>query len=298
MKAKKIILILFIFNCTFGLFANDYDLPDVDDNLVGTYLPVDFESQLKGSKLFYTSLHGYSNCHDVLFLGKNKCYSDLNFHDGYAIRLKDFEEFRFVKNSSGTFCIDNNGYSYRKISNKLNDRGYGYREYSDYVLNLMFPFIKHMNTVQIDGFNLMLDGTTYEIILDGIFFETENVALWLRSENEVFALVKNGLNGELHKGSRGDEIFIKIDKKCEKEFPLMFLDDDKELPYYLNLPKVQYRYLRNLVYARHGYIFNSEDLNSYFNKFDWYKTNPSFTENELSKDEKYYIERILNLEKK
>jgi hypothetical protein len=35
------------------------------------------------------------------------------------------------------------------------------------------------------------------------------------------------------------------------------------------------RLLRNMVYARHGYKFNSEDLVSYFSRFDWY--NPKFS---------------------
>lgn len=30
------------------------------------------------------------------------------------------------------------------------------------------------------------------------------------------------------------------------------------------------RLLRNMIYARHGYIFNSQELISYFNRFDWY----------------------------
>jgi hypothetical protein len=30
------------------------------------------------------------------------------------------------------------------------------------------------------------------------------------------------------------------------------------------------RVLRNMIYAKHGYIFQSEDLSMYFNKFGWY----------------------------
>ncbi len=61
-----------------------------------------------------------------LLLGAHKCYSDLAFHDGYAIPAKDFKNFRFVKNENGTFCVDQNGFSYRKIADKLSVSVLGY----------------------------------------------------------------------------------------------------------------------------------------------------------------------------
>ena len=76
----------------------------------------------------------------------------------------------------------------------------------------------------------------------------------------------------------------------------MFLKTDKNLTYYSDLPKDQYRYLRNLIYARHGYIFKSADLNEYFSKFNWYKPNPNFSEDLLTNKEKDCIEYILKNE--
>jgi hypothetical protein len=65
---------------------------------------------------------------------------------------------------------------------------------------------------------------------------------------------------------------------------------------YSKLPE-ELRLLRNEIYARHGYVFKSQDLNEYFEKQSWYKENPQFTENRLSEKEKYLKEKIINLEK-
>lgn len=42
------------------------------------------------------------------------------------------------------------------------------------------------------------------------------------------------------------------------------------------LTKGQLRLARNEIYARHGYIFKSEDLQKYFANKSWYHPNPSF----------------------
>ncbi|WP_243347927.1 YARHG domain-containing protein [Parabacteroides sp. FAFU027] len=58
------------------------------------------------------------------------------------------------------------------------------------------------------------------------------------------------------------------------------------------------RLMRNEVYARHGYIFKDEALNTYFRKFKWYKPNPKFEMNQLKKFELYFIDYIKGLEEK
>ncbi len=57
------------------------------------------------------------------------------------------------------------------------------------------------------------------------------------------------------------------------------INDD---PTFFDTENVQYRLLRNLVYARHGYIFRSEDLRAVFSRFTWYEPNPDFSESMLS----------------
>ena len=51
-------------------------------------------------------------------------------------------------------------------------------------------------------------------------------------------------------------------------------------------------YLRNSVYAKHGFVFNSQELNSYFKQFTWYRPNSSVTESVLNSVEKANVELI------
>lgn len=52
-----------------------------------------------------------------------------------------------------------------------------------------------------------------------------------------------------------------------------------------NLSKEQLRLARNEIYARHGYVFKSEDLQKYFSSKSWYHENTSY-DGSLSEVEK------------
>jgi hypothetical protein len=52
------------------------------------------------------------------------------------------------------------------------------------------------------------------------------------------------------------------------------------------------RLLRNLIYARHGLKFNSSELNSYFNRFEWYNPKYNNVDHILTDRDKWNIEKI------
>lgn len=59
------------------------------------------------------------------------------------------------------------------------------------------------------------------------------------------------------------------------------------------LSKSELRVMRNTIYARHGYIFSSADLNNYFSRFSWYNPYTKVVpERELSSIEKANINLI------
>lgn len=60
--------------------------------------------------------------------------------------------------------------------------------------------------------------------------------------------------------------------------------------------KEELRILRNEVYARHGHIFKSEDLTSYFSRFDWYHPDTNDAFDRLSEMEKNNILTIKSVE--
>ena len=63
------------------------------------------------------------------------------------------------------------------------------------------------------------------------------------------------------------------------------------------LTKSELRLLRNAIYAKYGYIFNSKDLSNYFKQFTWYKPTSTEIDNNMSKVDKLNIESIKEFEK-
>jgi hypothetical protein len=60
--------------------------------------------------------------------------------------------------------------------------------------------------------------------------------------------------------------------------------------------KNELQFIRNAIYARHGYIFNSTDLRNYFNQFDWYNATKTNVDSELTENEKHFILLIQKIE--
>ncbi|MED0971394.1 TcaA 3rd/4th domain-containing protein [Bacillus paramycoides] len=61
------------------------------------------------------------------------------------------------------------------------------------------------------------------------------------------------------------------------------------------LTKEQLKIARNEIYARHGHIFQTKDMQTYFSKQSWYRENPYFT-GALTNIESYNIELIKSRE--
>jgi hypothetical protein len=59
-----------------------------------------------------------------------------------------------------------------------------------------------------------------------------------------------------------------------------------------HLNKDYLRLLRNMIYARYGYRFNSPDLNAYFGQFKWYTPRRNNVDNYFTLIDKQNIERI------
>lgn len=76
MKTKKkifsIIILIFISKTVFAQ-SDEYKLTNINEEYIGTYIPVDLELRLYQSKKFYKSLYasrkyGKTKPHDVLYL--------------------------------------------------------------------------------------------------------------------------------------------------------------------------------------------------------------------------------------
>lgn len=62
-----------------------------------------------------------------------------------------------------------------------------------------------------------------------------------------------------------------------------------------DLSDEQLRIVRNRVFAKHGYIFKSNDLSDYFSRFEWY--NPRFenVDSRLTEEDKLFLDHITNM---
>lgn len=292
MKTKKkifsIIILIFISKTVFAQ-SDEYKLTNINEEYIGTYIPVDLELRLYQSKKFYKSLYasrkyGKTKPHDVLYLQKNICYSDLGFHDGYAIRNKEFINYKFIADNDVIFCIDNNGYLYRKISNSE----YGYEDYAEYVMKIILSNYQNSSEIKINGYFLNINGKEYAITLDGNFFDTENAAIWLFSDKH-YVLEKNGIDGELFSGKGYEDHMGNTKDVLISRFQGMFELKENDLPDYSTVTKKTLRLFRNLIFARNGYVFKSKDLQDYFNSCTWYNPKHQFNENDMRKDEKDFI---------
>lgn len=54
--------------------------------------------------------------------------------------------------------------------------------------------------------------------------------------------------------------------------------------------------MRNQIFARHGYVFNAEELDTHFRAESWYKPDPKFKPERLSKTEKKNVELLRQAE--
>jgi len=57
-------------------------------------------------------------------------------------------------------------------------------------------------------------------------------------------------------------------------------------------------YLRNRIYANHGYVFKTKQWSEVFTGFDWYKPNPKFSDKLFNEYERVNLRRIIEAEKR
>jgi hypothetical protein len=71
---------------------------------------------------------------------------------------------------------------------------------------------------------------------------------------------------------------------------------ERFLHFFSRFNKVELRILRNAIYAKHGYIFNSIDLQEYFSRFNWYSAKKVNVDTEFSENERKFIEFVRRVE--
>lgn len=166
---------------------------------------------------------------------------------------------------------------------------------------------------QIDDFTLILDLGEFETFsVDKTFFKSENE--WILngignsaavSANPDFDWERNGIKFNIQKGFlifqqtnfkiEGD-LFIHSKSNYSFENPNpSFIPFSYYNDYVIQEPTTDFqkKALKNLPFARRGYVFKNSELLDFYKKFDWYIPNPNYTPNAelLSDAEKRWYEK-------
>lgn len=288
---RRLFLLTVCLLFSFGLYANDYMLSNVPLDFIGTYMPVQMEMLLKEYMSYEKALYTIAQSHyDILSLEENACYSQVLFGDGYAVKTKDFEKWSFVKRGEERYILDENGLSYHRITNHKA----GYVAYAEKVLNVIFADAINNKNISIKGEYVTIYGKKYHFDLWPSLVD-DSGALVLSG----YVLKIEGVSANIYKSESVGKFESKRTDEIIQTIPLFYWNDadykDLEVYKYRN-SKESLRLLRNLIYAKHGYKFKSDELNKLFSDFDWYKPNDNFSEDSFTYYETNLIKDIKRFE--
>ena len=299
MKRKKLIILLFFCFSFIRVYSDEFKITRIiPEGFTGTYEPECFEQELETSLSFNKAkkICEKNKVHEILLLNNEKCMSYST--DGYAIPNSEIDKWQFLTKDSIKIIKDLNGNIYKKISNISDYKGIDVLNQKSLETIFRFAVMRNDITVEKNGY-VNIDGIKYHFNPDSIWFSDENYSAWLTTNNEDYALKIEGITAKLYKMKRIGHVGYEATDELCLEIPL-FNYDDKEYPNFSldNLTKKEYRILRNLIYAKHGYNFQSQDLKNLFSKYPWYTVNYSFKESDFSDEESNCIKRIQEKENK
>jgi hypothetical protein len=195
MNANIVIFLLLTINlAVYGQVDNNFYISDIADEYLGVYLPIEYINSINLSRNHSTSmnLNRENKYRDILIVHKNIIYSNLKYHDGYAIPANEINYYSFYENDRGEQIIsDNHNYLYKKISSNIDN-------YSKTVENFIGKIILVDLCNIIDGIEFnddfiilpFLQYQNYKIELDEVFIEKgANLILVNRSNDEWIYLV-------------------------------------------------------------------------------------------------------------
>ncbi|MDR0313321.1 MAG: YARHG domain-containing protein [Treponema sp.] len=265
----------------------------ISDDFMGVYLPDEYINSLISTRNHSISIHSYGyEIHDVLAVMEDNIYSNGKWHDQYGILEVEGNLFQYVYDGNETVIIDNNGYSYRKIGDDPRDYYTIARTFTAEIIlteleSKRIGVFVSTGMVVIPFLYFFTGEDTFRINLDDMFFEEglnllllsatqENqfyMGLLIEGDNYYFYSLKRNDNNRLNE--RADLIYhynLAEDKNII--LALSGLSDYIIFYYYeyINgLTDYEKRIIINTMYALHGYSFVTEEWQSFFSQYSWYK---------------------------
>ena len=161
---------------------------EIQDEYLGVYLPVEYIDNITEYKNHSVAIHSANaNYYNFLNVTKNIIYSDVKWHDGYAIESEVNDLFKYISDGENYTIIDDKGYKYIRISS---DTVHAYKVIDGYVMNVILqPLIKQKKLEIVDG-KLDINGTKYEVVLDDMFYPKDDNLLFFNRETKTMLGMK------------------------------------------------------------------------------------------------------------
>lgn len=267
----------------FEAFSPYGDVDDTPKNGLQPYMH-DFTVELNGRILTYEVAYVSDALYAKNGIIKGKSLNEIKKNMGDTNDPDFFYVYHFNAKFKKGLNIIKHTYNY-KVSSSI-DNNYDF----EYVLTAA----KRWGNRQIDDFTLIIDNGEFEDFnIDKTFFK--NASEWLINgigkTVDIQASTKSNIETDALKFyiQKGNIIFQKKNFKPNGDLMLYsqsYLQShpDGYIPFsyyqqdYIAPPKtdLEKKILKNLPFARRGYIFTNIELEKYFGTLDWYMPNPNY----------------------
>ncbi|MBP5450874.1 MAG: YARHG domain-containing protein [Treponema sp.] len=193
----------------------------------------------------------------------------------YVIDLSFDEKYDILDYSLGGMCLDFEMYTDTEDRDYLFD--YSRSLYTFEGIEIKFCIINGKR-----GF-IFTEPQKYENNKSGFYYWSTSEQKYILDESATQEQIKKAIAPEDYFAYNGLK-FSSLNKKLKKS--------DLE-----NLDAAQLRLMRNAIYARHGRVFTSVDLQSLWECYTWYKPNPDYNDSMLTKTDKKNLKLIQDMEK-
>jgi hypothetical protein len=259
----------------------------------------DFTVQLNNEFLKYNIAYVGDSAYVKAGIIKSRSLNELNVDN---VNAEDFfYVYHFKARFQSGLNILKHTYTYKLSSSIVNNYDF------EYVLTAA----KRWGNKQIDDFTLILDMGDFETFcLSKNFFKSSNEWLvngigkfddfipasdYINDKGAVkFHIRKGTLVFHKNNFKPAGELFLYSKSYYDTEgFSYLPFSYYQETIIKEPVTDIQKRILKNLPFARRGYIFQNAELNSFYKQLDWYSPNPAYVPDidQLDEREKKWIER-------
>jgi len=177
---------------------------EIEDAYLGLYLPMEYCNYLKLTRNHSLSMHSENaSYHSFLNVKKNIIYSDLQWHDGYAIKRSEVDNFRFEIIDGNSTIVDSSGNKYNRIA--IHSESI-YQTLNSYIANIVFEPLIINSSISLQDGKVEIDGMQFSISLDDMFFPKNcNLILYNKDAEIIIGLIISDNNYNFYRIIPGDE---------------------------------------------------------------------------------------------